>query len=153
MQFLWNPGVKVPVADDVLSSHEQEIYPTTSLDESSSEFGFETDRNVYVVLRQTYLALKTKLVEGRGSYTYKTTKKKKEHKENTVFIGTGADNVEFVEEGKRFPHVFHMNNILQSVFSNAELYINNHQIYKSNGFYAQKTQISENFKTTLQEKK
>ena len=24
------PGVKVPIVDDVLSSHEQEIYPTTS---------------------------------------------------------------------------------------------------------------------------
>ena len=25
-----NPGVKVPVVDDVLSSHEHEIYPTIS---------------------------------------------------------------------------------------------------------------------------
>ena len=25
-----NPGVEVAVVDDVLSSHEQEIYPTTS---------------------------------------------------------------------------------------------------------------------------
>ena len=33
-----NPGVKVPVVNDVLSSHEQEIYPTTSLDENSIEF-------------------------------------------------------------------------------------------------------------------
>ena len=33
-----NPGVKVPVVDDVLSSHEQEIYPTTSLDENSILF-------------------------------------------------------------------------------------------------------------------
>ena len=46
-----NPGVKVPVVDDVLSSHEQEIYPTTSLDENSSKFEFQTDRNVYVDLR------------------------------------------------------------------------------------------------------
>ena len=35
-----NPGVKVPVMDDVLSSHEQEIFPTTSLDENSIEFEF-----------------------------------------------------------------------------------------------------------------
>ena len=46
-----NPGVKVPVVDDMLSSHEQEIYPTTSLDENSIEFEFQNDRNVYVVLR------------------------------------------------------------------------------------------------------
>ena len=35
-----NPGVKVPVVDDVMSSLEQEIYPTTSLDENSIEFEF-----------------------------------------------------------------------------------------------------------------
>ena len=52
--------------DDLLSSHEQEIYPTTTLDENSIEFEFQTDRNAYVDLRQTYLALKIKLVEGRG---------------------------------------------------------------------------------------
>ena len=51
-------GGKVPVVDDVLSSHEQEIHPT--------EFEFQTDRNFYVDLRQTYLALKQELVRGRG---------------------------------------------------------------------------------------
>ena len=60
------PGVKVPVVDDVLSSDEQEYYPTTSLDKNSIEFEFQTDRNVYVDLRQTYLTLKVKLVKGRG---------------------------------------------------------------------------------------
>ena len=38
-------GGKVPVVDDVLSSHEQQI-PTTSLDENSIEFEFQTDRNI-----------------------------------------------------------------------------------------------------------
>ena len=42
-----------------------------------------------------------------------------------------------------------MNNILHSIFSNAELHINNHQIYNSNGVYAHKSQISKNFKSTL----
>ena len=72
-----NPGVKVPVVDDVLSSHEQKIYPTTSLDENRIEFEFQADRNVYVVLRRSYLALKIKLVKLRGFDTYKTTGKKK----------------------------------------------------------------------------
>ena len=44
-------GVNVPVVDDVLSSHEQEIYPTTSLNENCIEFEFQTDRNNYVNLR------------------------------------------------------------------------------------------------------
>ena len=70
-----NPGVKVPVVDDVLSTHEQEIYPTTSLDENSIEFDFQTDRNLNVDLRQLYLALKIKLVNRRGFDTYKTPKK------------------------------------------------------------------------------
>ena len=78
-----NAGGKVPVVDDVLSSHELEIYPTISLEEISIEFEFQKDRNVYVVLRQTYLALKIKLVKGCGFDTYKTTEK--EPKEDTVF--------------------------------------------------------------------
>ena len=32
------------------------------------------------------------------------------------------------------PPKTHVNNTLHSIFSNAELYIKNHQIYKSNGF-------------------
>ena len=70
-----NPGVKNPVVDNVLSSHEHEIYPTTSLDENSIEFEFQTDRNIYVDLRQTYLALKNKLVKGRDFESYKATEK------------------------------------------------------------------------------
>ena len=144
-----NPGVKVPVVDDVLSSHEHEIYPTTSLDGNSIEFDFQTDRNVCVDLRQTYLDLKIKLVKGRAFATYKTTEKKKEHKEDAVFTETGDDDVEFIEENEGVPHITHLNNILHSIFSNAELYINNHQIYNSNGFYAHKSHISNNFKSTL----
>ena len=72
-----NLGGKVPVLDNVLSSHEQEIYPTTSLDENCIEFEFQTDRNYYVDLRQTYLALKLKLVKGRGYETYNTKEVKK----------------------------------------------------------------------------
>ena len=77
-----NPGGKVPVVDDVLLSHEQVIYPTTSLDENCIEFEFQTDRNYYVDLRQTYLALKLKLVRGRGYETYKTKEVKKEDKKS-----------------------------------------------------------------------
>ena len=51
------------------------------------------------------------------------------------------------------PHITHVNNILHSIFSNAELYINNHQIYYSNGLYAHKSHISNNFKSTLSDYK
>ena len=45
---------KVPIVDDVLSSHEQEIYPITSLDENGIEFEFQTYRNYYVDFRQSF---------------------------------------------------------------------------------------------------
>ena len=147
-----NPGVKVRVVDDVLPSHEQEIYPTTSLDESSIEIEFQTDRNVDVDLRQTYLALKIKLVKGRGFDSYKTTEKK-EHKEDAVFSETGDNDVEFIEEDEGVPHFTHVNNILHSIFTIAELYINNYQINKSNGLCAHKSHISNNFKNTLSDYK
>ena len=73
-----NLGGKVPVVDDVFSSHEQEFYPITSLDENCIKFEFQTDRNYYVDLRQTYLALKLKLVKGRDYETYNTKEVKKE---------------------------------------------------------------------------
>ena len=138
-----------PSLDNVLSSHEQEIYPTTSLDENSIEFEFQTDRNFYVDLRQLNLALKIKRVKRRGVDTYKTTEKRKEHREDTVFTETSDDDVEFIEECEGVPHIIHVKNILQSISSNAELYINNHQIHKSNRLFAHKSHNSNNFKITL----
>ena len=100
-----------------------------------------------------HLALKIKLGKGRCFDTYKTTEKKKDHKEDTVFIETGDDDVEFIEEDEGVPHITHVNNILHSIFTNAELYINNHQIYNSNGLYAHKSHFSNNFKSTLSDYK
>ena len=129
-------GGKVPIVDDVLSSHEQEIYPFTSLDENCIEFEFQTDRNNYVDLRQSFLALKLRFVKGRGYDTYESKEKKKEHKdESVVFTETGTDDEE--EEG--VARVTYVNNILHSIFSNDEVYISNQQIYNSNGLYAHKS--------------
>ena len=142
-----NLGGKVPVVDDVLSSHEQEIYPTTSLDENCIEFEFQTDPNYYVDLRETYLALKLKLVRGCGYETYNTKEVKKEHKEEAK-----AEEEEMAEE-EAVPLVTHVNNILHSIFSNVEVYINNQQIYNSNGLYAHKSYNSNNFKGAMTEYK
>ena len=57
---------KVRIVDDVLSSHEQEDYPTTPFDENCKMFEFETEYNYYVDLRQSFLALKLKNVKGPG---------------------------------------------------------------------------------------
>ena len=137
-----NLGGKVPIVDDVLSSHEQEIYPTTSLDENCIEFEFQTDRNYYVDLRQSFLALKLKFVRGRGYDTYESKEKKKEHKdESVVFTETGNDS----DQEEEVARVTYVNNIMHSIFSNVEVYINNQQIYNSNGLYAHKSYISNNF--------
>ena len=125
-----NLGVKVPIVDDVLSSHEQEIYQTTSLDENCIEFEFQMDRNYYVELRQSFLALKLKFVKGRGYDTYESQEKKKEHKdESVVFTETGTDD----EEEEEVARITYVNNIMHSIFSNVEVYSNNQQIYNSNG--------------------
>ena len=42
---------------------------------------------------------------------------------------------------------------MHSIFSNVEVYINNQQIYNSNGFYAHKSYISNNFKGAITEHK
>ena len=118
-----NLGRKVTVVDDVLSSHEQEIYPTNLLDENCREFEFQTDRNYYVDLRQTYLDLKLELVRGRGYETYNTKEVKKKHKEEAE-----AEEEETAEEDAPVPLVTHVNGILHSIFSNVEVYINNQPI-------------------------
>ena len=71
----------MPVVDVVLPSHEQEVYPTISLDENCREFEFQRDRNFYVNLRQNYWALKLKFIRGRSYEAYKTKKHTKEQKE------------------------------------------------------------------------
>ena len=67
-----NPGGKVSVVDTGLSSHEQDIYPTTSLDESCIGFELQTVRICCVDLRQMYLALKLNFVMARGYETIPT---------------------------------------------------------------------------------
>ena len=49
--------------------------------------------------------------------------------------------------------VTYVNNIMHSFFSIVEVYINNQQIYNSNGLYAHKSYISNNFKAAISEYK
>ena len=143
-----NFGGKVPVVDDVLSCPEQKFYPTTSLAENCKEFEFQTDRYHYIDLRQTYLALKLKLVSGRGYETYYNKEVKKEQKEEAK-----SEEEETAEEDAPVPLVTHVNNILHSNFSNNEVYIKKQQIYNFNGLYAHKSYIFNNFKGVISEYK
>ena len=95
------------------------------------------------------MALKPKFVKGRGYDTYESKEKKREHTDDFVgFIETGDD-----EEEDEVARVNYVNNIMRSIFSNVEVYINNQQIYNSNGLYAHKSYISNNVKAAISEYK
>ena len=142
---------KVPVVDDVLSSHEQQIYPTTSLVENSLEFEFQAERNYYVDLRQSYLALIVKLVKGRGYDTHKSKEAKKQHKNEEQPTEAAANDEE--DDTNSALILTYINNTMHSNFSNVEVYINIQQIYNSIGLYAHKSYISNNFKGPISEYK
>ena len=115
-------GGKFPILDNVLSLHEQKVYPTTSIDENFMEFEFQTDKNFYVDLRQCFLALKLKFDKGCGYDTYESKEKEKEQKsESVVFTAIGDDEEELAR-------VTYVNNILLSILPNVEVYINNQQV-------------------------
>ena len=77
-------------------------------------------------------------------------KKKGTQNESAVFTETGTDGEEEEEE---VPRVTYVNNIMHSIFSNVEVYINNQHIYISNKLYAHKSYISNNFKAAISEYK
>ena len=126
---VWKSWRKVPIVEVFLSSQEKENYPTTSLDENCIEREFLTDRNYYSNLRQSFLTFKLQFVKGPGYDTYQGREKKNEHKhESVVFTETGTDDEEEIAR------VTFVNNILHSMFSDVEVYINKQfQIYNSNG--------------------
>ena len=106
------------------------------------------DRNYYVDLRQTYLALKLNIVSGRGDETYNTKEVKEEQKEKAK-----AGEEETAEEDAPVPCVAHVNTFSHSIFSDVEVYINNQQIYNSNWLFAHKSYFSKNFKGAISEYK
>ena len=120
-------GGKVLVVDDVLSSHEQQIYPTTSLDEKGIEVEFQFDRNNCTDWRQTYLSLVLELVKHRGVKKVESKEVKKEYNEAEVKKAVADDDNEV-------PVITHVNNIMHSIFSNVDVYLNNQQVHNSKGF-------------------
>ena len=53
------------VLEPIESSHVQEFYPSTSLDESSIELEFERDKSKYLDIRDIHLQIKIGLQKGR----------------------------------------------------------------------------------------
>ena len=90
--------------------------------------------------------MKLNIVKGCGSDKYESKEKKKEHiDESVVFTQTGNDE----EEQKEVDRVTYVNNVMHWIFSNVEVYLNNQQIYNSNGLYAHKSYLSNNFKAAI----
>ena len=52
---------KIPVLEPIESSHIQEVYPSTSLHESSIEFELETDRGIYLEMRDIHFQITVEL--------------------------------------------------------------------------------------------
>ena len=127
---------KVPVLETIMSSYTQEVFPSTSLDESSIEFEFETDRNLYLDMRDTHLSLKLQLFKGRLFDAFK--KEKAEHKAKSE------------EDSDEEPQTYltYVNNLLHSLFSNCEIYFNNTMVCNANGLYPHKAQISNEFNSS-----
>ena len=124
---------KIPVLEPIESSHIQEVYPSTSLDESSIEFEFETDRSIYLDMRDIHLQIKVGLQKGRLFYD---CMKKQEHGKPDMGMTFTDDDLQYLT---------HVNNLLHSLFSNCEVYLNNQQVYNSNGLYGHKALISNEF--------
>ena len=124
---------KIPVLEPIESSHIQEVYPSTSLDQSSIEFEFETVRSIYLDLRDIHLQIKVGLQKGR---LFDDFMKKEEHGKPDMGMTFTDDDLQYLT---------HVNNLLHSLFSNCEVYLNNQQVYNSNGLYGHKALISNEF--------
>ena len=124
---------KILVLEPIESSHVQEVYPSTSLDESSIEFEFETNRSIYFDMRDIHLQIKVGLQKGR---LFDDFMKKDEHGKADMGMSFTDDDLHYLT---------HVNNLLHSLFSNCKVYLNNQQVYNSNGLYGHKALISNEF--------
>ena len=117
--------------------------------ECAESFNLKMDRNFYVNLRQTYLVLKLKFVNGRGYESHKTKKNTKKEPKKVAKV-----DVEMEEEQEVLVIlVTHVNNVLHSMLSTVEMYIKSHQLYISKRMYAQKPYICNKFKGAMSEYK
>ena len=124
---------KIPVLEPIESSHVQEVYPSTSLNESSIEFEFESDLSIYLDMRDIHLQIKVGLQKGR---LFDDFMKKDEHGKADMGMSFTDDDLHYLT---------YVNNLLHSLFSNSEVYLNNQQVYNSIGLYGQKALISNEF--------
>ena len=107
--------------------------PSTSLDESSLGFEFETYRYLFLDMRGTHLSLKLQLFKGRLFDAFKKERKAK---------------LEEHSDDEPQTYSTFLNNLLHSLSSTCEVYFNNTVVYNAFGLYAHKAQISNEFNTS-----
>ena len=130
---------KIPVLEPIKSSHVHEVYPSTSLDESSIEFKFEfeTDRIINLDMRDNHLQIKVGLQKGR---LFDDFMKKDEHGKADMGMSSTDEDLHYLT---------HVNNLLHSLFSNCKVYLNNQQVYNPNGLNGHKALIFEEFNASI----
>ena len=92
------------------------------MDENGIEFEFPTDRKYYGVLRQSYLALKLKLVKGRSYDTYTVKEGRKERKVKELITANAYGDSTDDENTESTPFVSYVDNIVHWFFSRIEVY-------------------------------
>ena len=98
------------------------------------------------------MVFKLKLVEARGYETYKSKVSGKQYQEESKETA-GAREAKENEKDVPVPLVTHVNNILPSVASTFQVYVNNQHIYNAIGLYAHNSYFSNNFKGVIFEYK
>ena len=123
---------KIPVLESIESCHVQNVYPSTSLDESSIEFELEKVRSIYLDKSDIHLQIKVALRKGRLFVDFL----------KIDMHGKADMRMSFTDDD--FHYLTHVNKVLHS-FSNCEEYLNNQQVYNSNVLYGHKALISNKF--------
>ena len=114
----------------IIASYTQEVFSSTSLDESSIEFEPEKNRNLYLDMGDNQLSLKLQLIKGGLFDAFR--KQKAEHKAKSK------------DDSNEEPQTYltYVSNLLHSLFSNCEVSLNNTRVYNANGLYPHKAQLS-----------
>lgn len=112
---------KLTILDPIITSNVQECLCQSSSDESSVEFNFQSDLNNFIDLQEIYLKVTVHFKKPLefGHAKPELNKSKDKHDETTF-----------------------VNNLMHSLFKNAELCFNGTQVYSSNDLYAHKAFIS-----------
>ena len=113
----------------VVPTYQKEVFAIHHMLETAL-FQIQTDWNYHVVLQYIFSALNLKSVSGRGYATNNTKEVEQEHEDESK--EAAAKRQRRRKKVVQFVLFVHVNNIMRSMFSNVEVYINSQQIYNSN---------------------